>query len=139
MRTLSTGTALMNRVMLALSEAGRSVWRNTTAVGWAGKSFTLRAGEPYRARGGERVVLDARPIKAGLCPGSSDLVGFETVTITPDMVGRRIAVFAAWEVKDGQGRLTSDQARFLAHVQAGGGIAACVRSTDDALNAKFRE
>ncbi len=55
------------------------------------------------------------------------------------MVGRRLAVFAAWEVKDGEGRLTTDQARFLRHVEAGGGIAACVRSTDDALNAKFRE
>jgi hypothetical protein len=136
---MSTGTALMNRVMLALSEAGRSVWRNTTAVGWAGKSFMLRPGEKYTARGGERVVLEARPIKAGLCPGSSDLVGFETVTITPAMVGRNVAIFSVWEVKDGKGRLTTDQARFLAHVEAGGGIAACVRSADDALNARFRE
>lgn len=132
---MSTGTALMNRVLLALSSAGLSVWRNSTAVGWGGKSFSLRPGETYTAKGGERVVVDARPIKAGLCPGSSDIIGFKTVTITSDMVGRRIAVFGAWEVKSGSGRPTQEQKQFVSHVAEGGGIASVVRSPEEALAA----
>lgn len=30
---------------------------------------------------------------------SSDLIGFRTITVTPDMVGKKIAVFTAVEVK----------------------------------------
>jgi hypothetical protein len=133
----STGTALMNRVLIALSAAGLTVWRNNTAVGWAGKSLSLRPGEIYRARGGERVVFNARPVRAGLCEGSSDIVGIEAVTITPDMVGRTVAIFHAWEVKDGSGRLSAPQRRFLEHVEDRGGVAAVVRSVDEALQAVF--
>jgi len=134
---MSTGTALMNRVLIALSAAGLTVWRNNTAVGWAGKSFALKPGETYRARGGERVVLGARPIKAGLCEGSADIVGIEAVTITPDMVGRTVAIFHAWEVKDGSGRLSTPQRRFLDHVEDRGGVGVVVRSVDEALHAVF--
>lgn len=123
----------MNRIMLALSAAGATVWRNNTGTGWAGKSIALRAGERYVARGGERVVFDARPLKAGLCEGSADLIGFESVTITPEMVGSRIAVFAAWESKDGKGRASKSQSKFLDHVRNAGGIGAVVRSEGEAL------
>lgn len=130
---MSTGTGLMNRVMLALSKAGATVWRNTTAAGWAGKSFTLAPGQVYTARGGERVVLDAYPIKAGLCEGSSDIIGFRSVVVTPDMIGQRVAIFGAWEVKEGAGRPTKPQKNFVGFVERAGGIAAIVRSEADAL------
>ena len=35
----------------------------------------------------------------GLCKGSSDCIGWTTVKITPEMVGRKVAVFTAIEVK----------------------------------------
>lgn len=130
---MSTGTALMNRCMLALSRAGATVWRNTTAAGWAGKSFTLSRGEVYRARGGERVVLDAYPINAGLCEGSGDIIGLNTIEITPDMIGMRLAVFCSWEVKDGKGRATKPQDNFAGFVTAAGGIGAIIRSEAEAL------
>lgn len=68
----------------------------------------------------------------GLCPGSADLVGFRTVTVTPDMVGQRIAVFAAVEVKAERGRLTAQQSAWLEHISAAGGLAGVARSVDDA-------
>lgn len=126
-------TAHMNRIMLALSAAGAVVWRNTTAMGWAGKSFPLSAGQVYRARGGERVILDAYPIRAGLCEGSGDIVGMRTVTVTPDMVGQKLAVFCSWEVKHGSGRPTKSQRHFADFVTAAGGIGAVVRSETEAL------
>ncbi len=132
---MSTGTAFMNRVLLALSAAGATVFRNNTGSGWAGKSFSLSPGQVYRARGGERVVQDARPLKAGLCTGSSDIIGLVPVTVTPAMVGSRLAVFVAVECKDGKGRATDDQAKFIAHVLAAGGAAAVAHSEAEALAA----
>lgn len=72
-------------------------------------------------------------VRYGLCPGSSDLIGYRTITITPEMVGRRLAVFAAVEVKDG-GKPTEQQQRFIELVQQAGGLAGVARSVPDALS-----
>ena len=74
-----------------------------------------------------------RLVRYGLCPGSSDLIGLRQVTITPDMVGQRLAVFAAVEVKD-RGRPTEQQAAFLNLIQQAGGLAGVARSVADALS-----
>jgi hypothetical protein len=71
-------------------------------------------------------------VRYGLCPGSSDLIGFRTITITPDMVGQRVAVFTAVEVKD-RGRPTEQQQAFINLVQQAGGLAGIARSVPDAL------
>jgi hypothetical protein len=36
-----------------------------------------------------------RPVSFGLCKGSADLIGYRTITITPEMVGQQVAVFAS--------------------------------------------
>jgi len=125
----------MNACLKALSGAGALVFRNNTGSGWAGKSFGLTSGQVYRAKGGERVVLDARPLKAGLCTGSSDIIGGTPVVVTPDMVGSTVLVFTAVEVKDGTGRPTKEQANFVEVVRKSGGLAAFARSADEALAA----
>ena len=73
------------------------------------------------------------PVRYGLQPGSSDLIGWRTVTITPDMVGQRIAVFTSIEVKTPTGRVKPEQQQWLDAVQAAGGIAGVARSVEDAL------
>ena len=72
-----------------------------------------------------------RLVRYGLCTGSSDLLGFRSLEITPDMVGTTVAVFTAIEVKD-RGRATPEQQAFIAMVQAAGGLAGVARSVDDA-------
>jgi hypothetical protein len=62
-------------------------------------------------------------VRYGLCVGSSDLIGIAN--------GR----FVALEVKTEQGRVSREQAQFLALVNARGGIGRVVRSVDDALAA----
>lgn len=64
--------------------------------------------------------------------GGSDLLGWRTVTITPEMVGQSLAVFAAIEVKTERGKLTQEQANFIERVQQYGGLAGVARSTEDA-------
>ena len=64
--------------------------------------------------------------------GGSDLLGWRTITITPDMVGQSVAVFAAIEVKTPQGRVTPEQQNFIDRVAHFGGLAGVARSTEDA-------
>ncbi|RUX02529.1 hypothetical protein EOA27_32080 [Mesorhizobium sp. M2A.F.Ca.ET.037.01.1.1] len=78
-------------------------------------------------------MLNAYPIKAGLCPGSGDIIGLKSIVITPDMVGRRVAVFGSWEVKDGTGRPSKEQAHFAGFIADAGGIGAIIKSEADAL------
>ena len=75
-----------------------------------------------------------RPVQFGLCKGSADLIGYRTVTITPDMVGQQVAVFLSIEVKTPTGRIRPEQQQWLDAVQAAGGIAGVARSVDDALD-----
>ncbi len=74
-----------------------------------------------------------RPVQFGLCKGSADLIGWRTVTVTPEMVGTQVAVFLSIEVKTPTGRLRPEQQQWLDVVQAAGGIAGVARSVEDAL------
>lgn len=115
-----------NKILLDLAErhAKRVVlFRNNTGMGWAGKLIENRHG---------RVVLEnARALHAGLVVGSSDLIGWTTVEITPEMVGARVAVFTAVEVKTKRGKATGQQPHFLARVRECGGFAGIARSIED--------
>ena len=91
----------------------------------------------WRNQVGQYELADGRILRSGLCKGSSDLIGYRSVVVTPEMVGQRVAVFVALEVKD-KGRLTSEQAQFLEVVRRAGGIAAEVRSVEDARAALRR-
>ena len=66
-----------------------------------------------------------------LPPGFSDTAGWRSVVVTPQMVGRRLAVFVGLETKTTRGRPTPEQAAFLNQVQAHGGIARIVRTVED--------
>lgn len=101
----------LRAAMLAISSAGGVVFRNN--VGLA-------------------VYPDGTRVRYGLAPGSSDLIGWRSVEITPEMVGQRVAVFVAVEVKTATGRATPQQLNFIAQVQQAGGIAAIVRSAEEA-------
>ena len=99
------------QIRLALSKGPTRLWRNNVGV--------LRDQQ-------------GRPVRFGLCEGSADLIGYHTVTVTPDMVGQRLAVFTAVEVKAPAGRPTPQQSAFLEHVRQAGGRAGIARSIEDA-------
>jgi len=73
-----------------------------------------------------------RYVQFGLAKGSSDLVGFKTVEITPDMVGQKIAQFVSIEVKTPKGRPTPQQKNWLNCVASAGGLCGVARSAEDA-------
>jgi len=87
---------------------------------------------------GRRLRTDAR-FFYGLGVGTSDLIGWMPVEITEAMVGSRVAVFVAFEVKRGSDRLSTEQRAFLRTVTEAGGRAAEIRSVEEAENHLRRE
>ena len=73
-----------------------------------------------------------RPVQFGLARGSADLIGWRTITITPEMVGTQLAVFTSIEVKTPNGRIRPDQHAWERTVSNAGGIAGIARSIQDA-------
>ena len=78
---------------------------------------------------------DGSRVVYGLCPGSSDLIGFQTIRIAPEMVGQTIAQFLAIEVKGPNTSLRVGQRNFLRVVSEAGGKAVLARSLDDVREA----
>mgnify|MGYP003339603036 CR=1 FL=1 len=86
----------------------------------------------FRNNTGTLYDRQGRPVAFGLAKGSADLIGWRTITITPDMVGQQVAVFTSLEVKAERGRVRPEQQQWLEAVQAAGGIAGVVRSVEEA-------
>lgn len=124
------------RILLAMGRGLRRLWRNNVGTAWAGQAQQITAANRFTIgqtlKPGDVVVRQARILHAGLCEGSSDLIGYTSVEITPDMVGQRIAVFTAIEVKSATGRPTAQQTAFLDHIRQAGGRAGIARSIEDA-------
>lgn len=130
-----TESELLKRLMLGLSIPDMRVFRNHTGQGWHGNAHRFTSRGFVDVQPGDVVIRNARPLTAGLCTGSADLIGWRTVVVTPDMVGCDIAVFTAIEAKSRTGRLTVEQTRFLDAVRAAGGIGVEARDVDGALSA----
>jgi hypothetical protein len=107
----SKETNITNKIRLALSGIS-SIFRNNRGV----------------YKDGNRVI------RYGVGPnGASDLIGWTCVEVTPDMVGKTVAVFTAIEVKTPDGTVKADQQTFVDNVRAAGGLAGIARSADDAI------
>jgi len=84
-----------------------------------GRIFRNNVGTAYQGAhaivGGKRCIVEPRMINFGLCVGSSDL-------IAPEMVGKKVAIFTAFEVKKKGKKPSPQQAAFLDFVSKSGGI-----------------
>ena len=105
---------IQNQILLALSEAGCTVWRQNTGLAWVGT--------PIQLSNGDVLLKNPRRLHVGLCKGSSDIIGMAPC-------GRMLAV----EVKTQYGKPTQDQLNFISQVNSKGGIAAIARTVDQAL------
>lgn len=85
----------------------------------------------FRNNSGVFKTLDGRAIRTGLCTGSSDLIGWTPLVITPLMLGRTVAIFTAVEVKSDTGRVSPEQLSFIDTVLAAGGFASVVHSEEE--------
>ncbi len=73
------------------------------------------------------------PIMLGwLVDHSSDWIGYRSVIVTADMVGKPIAQFVAIESKAGKNKADKGQQDFIDAVNAAGGVAGVVYNANDA-------
>jgi hypothetical protein len=108
--SVTSETNLMRQIMLAVSKLKNvRIFRNNTGFDATNK------------------------VRYGLVTGSSDLIGWKSVTVTHEMVGQQVAVFVALEVKTPKGRATDEQKNFVNVVNAAGGKAAIVRSVSEGI------
>jgi|SRR5579862_2122339 len=119
------------RIQLALAKCC-TLFRNNTGLGWVGKSTRFGMQMNIRVAPGDVLIKQARPLHAGLCKGGSDYVGWTPVKITPEMVGKTVAVFTGIEVKTPDGRRSPEQKNFVAQVEKHGGFACFATSPTDA-------
>ena len=100
------------------------LWRNNTGMAWTGEATRI---------GPDVLLRNARPLRAGLCTGSLDLIGLRAITISEYMLGQTIGVFLAIDAKSpDRPRTTEEQERFIELVQRLGGLAGTARSVEEA-------
>lgn len=115
---------LEKQVLLALSRGPIRLFRNSVALGWVGNF----AGQSE----GVTLLRNARRNSFGLAVGSGDLIGWKTVTVTPDMVGKKLAVFSSLELKAPRGKIREEQLNWDRAVNLAGGLSGIVRSVEQA-------
>lgn len=80
--------------------------------------------------------VDGKWVQAGLGVGTPDLVGFVSVTITPEMVGKKFARVVGIEVKKpGTGRASPEQLMCISMWQNHGAVALITDNLDEAVKA----
>lgn len=118
-------TTILQRIRLAVGRIpGLKLFRNNCGQAWMGKVIKRTADTI--------TIKDPRPVQFGLHPGSGDLIGWQTIEIMPEHVGRKIAVFTSVEVKTPTGVASADQLNWQRVVLDAGGKAVLVRSEEQA-------
>lgn len=100
------------------------LFNNPVGQAWLGKA--------YPGTTGAVVIKEAARVAFGLQKGSGDLIGWKSITVTPDMVGRKLAVFLSIETKASKGKVRPDQHNWAAQVRKAGGLAGIARSVEEA-------
>ena len=122
---------IQNLIRMFLSSIGVVNWRNNTGTGWVGKATRIQKICKVELMPGDVVVRNARPLRSGLCTGSSDIIGITPVFITEAHLGQTLGVFTAVEVKNKNGKPTPEQLNFLQVVEKNGGYAGIAKSNND--------
>lgn len=93
---------IQNRILENLPKNKR-LFPINSGMGWVGKIVRRDA----------KIIILENPRPLHAAPnGWPDLCGFETITITQEMVGQKIAVFCAEEIKAGDDKLQPAQRKF---------------------------
>lgn len=113
------------RILLAVGALpGVRLFRNTVGEGYVGKRIQ---GPP------DLVILsNSQRVTFGLQVGSHDLIGWISTVITPDMVGRRVAIFTGGECKTDVGKISAQQRIFHRNVLEAGGVSGIWRTPGEA-------
>lgn len=119
---------LIKQNMLELDPYTQRRFRINSGMAWAGsvlRGFSIMS---YIKKIGTKkciLIVNPRPFH-GAPEGFPDVIGWDTIEITPDMVGQRVAVFVGDEYKT-TGRLSKEQKIFGGMLEHMGGIWRVIR------------
>lgn len=115
---------IQSQILIAMSQAGACCFRINAGSFWSGEILS---------HDGKMLLLKNPRKIQGAPEGFSDIVGVTTVTVTPQMVGRKIGVFTCIEVKKPGEKPKKHQENFLAQMRSRGAIAGVARSPEEAV------
>jgi hypothetical protein len=119
-------TKLYNKIAAGVPDNCR-LFRNNVGSYYQGIRRRVKIDGVYKT-----VLTDIRLIECGLFVGSSDQIGYTTIEITQEMVGKKIAVFTAIEAKAENGKASEEQLNFIDQVLTAGGIAGVIKNAEEA-------
>lgn len=135
---MSSENTVQRRIWLALGAIGTTLFRLNSGRAWMSN---LGPKGVQRMSDGSVMIKAARSIALGMAypngdsvTGQLDLAGWTTIEITPEMVGRKVAVATFIDAKRSKGGRTSEeQANMVAQVDRAGGIAGIANSPEVAV------
>lgn len=97
-------------------------------------------GKTIQLKAGDVIIHKGRPVALGMAfadgspvVGTTDLIGYTIVKITPDMVGKSLPVYTAVDAKqEGGGRVSKDQQNYVEQINRVNGIAGIADSAQSA-------
>jgi hypothetical protein len=116
---------IQNDIRNALCDEGM-FFRANVGTAWTSNDIVKLAD-------GSLLLRNPRPFSSGLPAGFHDLFGAVEVTITPAMVGSKVAVFASIECKSSKGKVRAKQEQFAATLASMGGRTGFARDVPGAL------
>lgn len=120
--TEQSETNILRQCLERASKLGHRLWRQQVGTGWIGKARKMDDGSV--------IIQNARPFHAGF-EGLLDTGGFTLITVTPEMVGKKIPLFTEIEVKTKTGAVRDAQRKRISYIRSVGGRAGIARCADD--------
>lgn len=124
---------IINKRLLALDGKTQRRFRINAGRGWMSNDVT------WQTVGKNKLLTLKNPRILNAAPeGWPDLCGWDTVEITQDMVGQKIAVFVGEEVKTGRLKLSKVQKMFGDVLSKMGGMFRVIREKDGEVTETLR-
>lgn len=126
---------IIDKIIMMLSGRGWCLWRLDQGGAWvgAGRKFTEK--KTITVNRGDVIVKGGRFLHFGIQAGKGlaapDMLGYQIVTITEDMVGKNVPVFLLADVKTGTDGLTKEQKLFMEKARTDGVTAEVITENDD--------
>lgn len=118
---------ISNSAAITVSRNGGKSFRNNVGGTWTG----IKRHE-YTENGKRYAIIEnPRWITFGLIKGSADRIGWKSIVITADMVGKKFAQFLSLEMKAKNGIALDDQVNWHNVIINDGGLSGFARSDDD--------
>ena len=110
-----TESEILAYARMQATKMGGRLWRNQSGMAWQGEILNKSNNILH--------LRNPRPLKSGLTNGASDLIGFYSLSIKEEHLGKTLAIFWANEIKTKNDKLSKEQLNFLYFIAESGGEA----------------